>query len=623
MKNSFCGLSAPHQPKEKLTNILERMGQNSSSDETSQLLIESTGSSGIAVSGQDKTRCLIAQGGLVGAIAGSPYWSSDDLENIHRQSGFAESITTAYLRHGMDLLKFLRGAFSLALTDTANNETLLAIDRMGICQLYYSYNPNEGIVFGTEARSLHAHGEFPPLINDQAIFDYLYFHMVPSPGSVFQDQYKLKPGECLNYSFGKLTNRQYWAADFDETGRSGRRQLEDELIELLRQSVRRSSPDDRTGCFLSGGIDSSTIAGILAELQKHAKSFTIGFQEKGYDETDFARVTAGHFNTEQTEYFVSPSDVVDILPRIAESYDEPFGNSSVVPTYYCARLAKENGIDSLLAGDGGDELFGGNVRYVTQQVFGIYEHVPQWLRSALIEPISFKMPGADKFLPTRKLQSYIRQAKVPMPDRFETYNHLNRGPIDGILHPEFLASLHTNAPIELFRNTYNSSNATSMLNKMLELDWKFTLADNDLRKVNRMCELANIEVRYPFLDDDIVEFSARVPPSMKISLFRLRHFFKRAMRDFLPQQVLRKSKHGFGLPFGVWMKSYKPLQDLAYDSLSDIGKRNIVQPAYLDQLIQAHRSAHAHYYGEFIWVLLMLELWLKTHSDQTTSGTRA
>jgi asparagine synthase (glutamine-hydrolysing) len=149
---------------------------------------------------------------------------------------------------------------------------------------------------------------------------------------------------------------------------------------------------------------------------------------------------------------------------------------------------------------------------------------------------------------------------------------------------------------------------------VLQLDWKFTLADNDLRKVGAMCDLADINVRYPFLDDDLVDFSARVPANMKISRFRLRHFFKHAMKPFLPPEVLTKSKHGFGLPFGIWMKSHTPLQELAYDCLSDIGKRNIVQPAYLDKLINAHQSTHAHYYGEFIWVLMMLELWFRKHN---------
>jgi asparagine synthase (glutamine-hydrolysing) len=154
-----------------------------------------------------------------------------------------------------------------------------------------------------------------------------------------------------------------------------------------------------------------------------------------------------------------------------------------------------------------------------------------------------------------------------------------------------------------------------MLNKMLELDWKYTLADNDLRKVNLMCELAGIGVQYPMLDDDLVDFSTRVPPEMKIHRFRLRHFFKHAMKDFLPPKILGKSKHGFGLPFGIWMKSYKPLRDLAYDSLTDLKKRNFVQSSYLDELIQSHDSVHAHYYGEFIWVLMMLELWLEKHDN--------
>ena len=165
------------------------------------------------------------------------------------------------------------------------------------------------------------------------------------------------------------------------------------------------------------------------------------------------------------------------------------------------------------------------------------------------------------------------------------------------------------------RETYGYEHAISMLDKMLYLDWQQALADNDIRKVNRMCEAAGMGVCYPFLDDEVVDFSLRLPANLKVKGFKLRYFFKRAMQEYLPPKVLHKPKHGFGLPFGVWMNSFQPLQELAYDSISDFKKRNYLQPAYLDRLVLQHRQDHAAYYGEFIWALMMLELWLKKKAN--------
>jgi asparagine synthase (glutamine-hydrolysing) len=233
------------------------------------------------------------------------------------------------------------------------------------------------------------------------------------------------------------------------------------------------------------------------------------------------------------------------------------------------------------------------------------------MKKTLIEPLAFRMPGASRFWPTRKLQSYIRQARVPMPERLETYNYLHRTPPDQVLESPFLDSIDVEGPLRQLRSVYNGTGATSMIDNMLALDWKFTLADNDLRKVVRMCDLAGVDVRFPFLDDELVEFSCSIPADLKIRGFTLRYFFKKAMQDFLPKAVLEKSKHGFGLPFGIWMKSNDRLRELAYDSINDFAGRGIVQPGYIDSLKEAHGSVHAHYYGEFIWLLMMLELWMK------------
>jgi asparagine synthase (glutamine-hydrolysing) len=210
----------------------------------------------------------------------------------------------------------------------------------------------------------------------------------------------------------------------------------------------------------------------------------------------------------------------------------------------------------------------------------------------------------------RKLRSFIRQASVPLPDRLETYNFLNRSPLADILEPEFLAEVDVMQPLALLREVYQRTASTSQVNRMMHLDLKFTLADNDLRKVSRMCELAGVEVRYPLLDEALVEFSGELPASLKVNGLKLRYFFKQALKDFLPPETLAKTKHGFGLPFGLWLRNYKPLADLAQESLRAFQGRGIVKPSYVRELRQQHETSHANYFGVMIWVIITLERWL-------------
>jgi asparagine synthase (glutamine-hydrolysing) len=202
-----------------------------------------------------------------------------------------------------------------------------------------------------------------------------------------------------------------------------------------------------------------------------------------------------------------------------------------------------------------------------------------------------------------------------MPVRMESYNHLERAGVESVLEADFLAEVNVEEPRQHLTEIYDSVNAETMLNRMLALDFKITLADNDLPKVSRMCQMAETEAVYPLLSDDVLEFSLRVPVRWKLKGLTLRWFFKHALRDFLPQQILRKKKQGFGLPFGVWMGQHDGLRELAYGSLRGLKSRNVVRSSYIDELIRLHATEHATYYGVMIWVLMMLEQWYQAHED--------
>jgi asparagine synthase (glutamine-hydrolysing) len=437
--------------------------------------------------------------------------------------------------------------------------------------------------------------------------------MVPGPDTVFFNQTQLLPGHYLLYKNNKLTTNRYWTIDFYENENRSFAPKKDQFLSLLRESLIQENGTQNVGTFLSGGTDSSTVTGILSELVDHpVKTFSIGFDAEGYDESYYSRLVSKHFNTDHHEYYVTPNDVLEAVQIIARTYDKPFGNSSAIPTYYCAKLAEDNGITKLLAGDGGDELFGGNSRYAKQQVFSHYAKVPSPLRN-LLENVVINQNIVKNSGIARKLSRYIEQSKVPMPDRLESYNLINFIGAETIFEKEFLSHVDQSAPIQMLRNTYRISDGYSLINRMLALDMYYTLSENDIPKVTNMCHQAHIDVGFPLLNDDLVNFSLHLPPRDKLRGQKLRYFFKKALSDLLPGEVISKKKHGFGLPFGVWLNSYKPLREMSMDSISDLKKRKIIKPEFIDRITGDYLSEHASYYGTLIWVLLILEQWLKHH----------
>jgi asparagine synthase (glutamine-hydrolysing) len=362
---------------------------------------------------------------------------------------------------------------------------------------------------------------------------------------------------------------------------------------------------------LSGGLDSSTVAGLLAEVtQTPARSFTIGFDSERHDEMHYARAAVKHFKLTPYQHYLTPDEAVAVLPMMARLYDEPFGNSSAIPTYYCGKLARENGVGVLLAGDGGDELFAGNSRYGTQTVFEHYNRIPSILRKGLLEPIALALPDGMRFAPLRKLRNYVRYAMTPMPDRMLAYEHMSESEARSTFERAFLNGVDLAQPMAIARRAYTRPESQSMLQRMMHLDLEIALADNDLRKVTVMTRAAGIRVRFPFLDEDLAAFSARVPPPLLMKGSALRSFYKFALKDFLPPDVLAKKKHGFGMPYDLWLRTNPRMKEIICDSLTRFKRRGYCVGKYLDDLVASHDKDDSRSAGR-AWDIMTLELWLQ------------
>ena len=505
------------------------------------------------------------------------------------------------------------GDFSVAIP-LPDGGHFLAVDRFAIESLCYAVQDGR-LHFATRADELAQHLGMTE-IDPQAIFDYLFHHCIPSPRTIYAGISRLPPAHYALFQDGRLEIAPYWTAHFEEPSTADFGALRDEFRSILTTAVReRLSPEGKTACFLSGGTDSSTVAGILRETTGQAPAcYSIGFEAAGYDEMEYARIAAKAFGAEHHEYYVTPSDLVSAIPDVAAHYDQPFGNSSAVPAFYCARKAQEDGYARILAGDGGDELFGGNTRYAKERVFHLYSQIPSALRTGIADPL-FANPLTSRIPLLKKGSSYIAQARVPMPDRMQSYNLLQRLGLKEVLTPTFLASVNADSPRQRQREVWDQGPIdASLVNRMLAFDWRYTLAENDLPKVVGTTALANVEVAFPLLDTRLLDFSMKLPTQYKLKGLKLRWFFKEALRGFLPDEILTKKKHGFGLPFGPWAVKDEALHALASDSLRGIAARGLVRTDFVDSLLTHRLREHAGYYGEMVWILMMLEQWLRKHA---------
>lgn len=583
------------------------------------------GPAGVAVSARFATQQIYAGPAILVACDAELYNEHDLRALSPSRRAPAEDAPTAsllaelYERLGVDFVEKLQGKFSLVIWDGRQRTLLAAVDGFAINPLVYCQTA-DALLVASRVDALLKSGEVRAQVNPPALANILNFSSDLGPATILSGVQRLLPGTLLIASEGQMRVRQYWDMRYGLEERPSKARLTRELESVVERAVAShcaSGSFAATGAFLSGGTDSSTVVGMMARTERGpVKAFSIGFSEQSFNELEYARITAEKFRAEHYTSLVGPEDCLEALPHMIRYFDEPFGNSSAIPTYFCARLAAQNGVGVLLAGDGGDELFGGNERYATDQIFQFYQRFPGLLRKGLIEPALAALPFQNGL--AGKARRYVRRSNLPNPQRMFSHQFLCAHPMAEIFHDDFLKALGDYSVVSVPSRYYSQAPGRDHLDRLLYLDTKITLADNDLPKVTRMSELAGVQARFPFLDRSVAEFSGRIPARWKVKGLEKRYLFKRAFRNLLPAEVIRKKKHGFGIPVSVWMKQDPRMREFSRDTLfsSKASGRGYFRPGAVEDLYRKFERDETTYYGDTLWTFLAIELWHRQVMDQ-------
>ena len=389
-------------------------------------------------------------------LEGSARWLDTSLQQLAARSGDAAALIAAYGKFGTDVPKLLGGPFAIAIFDADQDLLLAASDRMGATRVFYACSA-AGTTISTSLAEVVDSSRVSPTLDAQSLYDYVYFHAVPAPRTVYRDVRTLRRAETLVIKRGQTTINRHWTPSW-----TSHEFKPDDAAAAIKQrlhvAVERCIPvgSATADCFLSGGLDSSSVAGVCSDIMSpdRVRAFSIGFAEPEYDETQFASAAASAFKIRWHRHQLTPDEVCESLPSVISSFDEPFGNSSALAVYHCARVAASQGVERLLAGDGGDEIFGGNYRYAKQLIFERYQRLPAALRRTIIEPIAAattNLPGPPIL---RKAQSFVAQASVPLPDRLQSYNFLRRLESGTVFADSLIASIDPDEPRQLQGREY-------------------------------------------------------------------------------------------------------------------------------------------------------------------------
>jgi asparagine synthase (glutamine-hydrolysing) len=530
-----------------------------------------------------------------------------------------EVIVHLYEDEGEACVERLRGMFAFAIYDKRERKLFMARDRVGVKPLHYAVVAG-GIVFGSEIKSLLQHKAVNREVNFEAISDFFSYGYVPDPHSAFRGIEKLPPGHTLTFKDSRLTTRCYWDFDYPERNREPVREESyyiERLRELLAESVRlRLVSDVPLGAFLSGGIDSSTVVAMMArEMGRPVKTFSIGFTEASFDELDYARITARHFNTEHHEFVVTP-DVCNIVEEIVWHHDEPFADVSSIPTYIVSKMAREH-VTVALSGDGGDELFAGYERYLVDSERAKFERVPRFIRRGVMLPLSRALPSGAYG------KNFLRNIALDGDERYvDSLSHFHEEKKRGLLSTEFLNAIKDHDSSEEFRRIYNSPASRERIDHLLYLDSKTYLPGDIMTKVDRMSMAHSLEAREPLLDHKLIEFVAQIPSSLKLRGSETKSILKRAIRGLIPDEIIDRKKQGFDVPIQHWFK--KDLRAMLLDTLtgSRARQRGYFKPgaveAILDEHMRGRRDNSRH-----LWGLLTLELWHHQFIDRQPEAAYA
>ncbi len=536
--------------------------------------------------------------------------------HIFRTRTDTETIVHAYEEWGVDCPNRFNGMFAFAIWDDRRKQLFLARDRIGIKPLYYYFDEHR-LVFGSELKSIVQLPTVPRELDLEALDLFLTYEYIPAPYSILKGIRKLPPGHLLLAKEGKIETHQYWEVHFQENGRSFE-DYKEELLDILQDSVKkRLISDVPLGAFLSGGIDSSTIVALMSRvMDQPVKTFSIGFENQTYNELDYARTIAKHFNTDHHELIIQP-DALAWTEKLVYMLDEPFGDFSIFPTYLVSKMAREH-VKVVLSGDGGDELFGGYETYIADWTDRAYRRmVPEVVREKMIAPIAAWLP------PTEKKKGLINRIK-----RFVEGSHLP----EDLEHTRWMTFLaeeekakfysedvvmarNGRTAYDFMRQYFRKAATRDPLNRQLYVDIKTYLVDDILVKVDRMSMAVSLEARVPFLDHRVVEFSARVPGEYKLNKNRTKIILKEALKELLPPEIIHRGKEGFSIPIKSWIK--KELKPLMLDVLSPetIKRDRLFNPAYVQRLIDEH-LANKENHSHRLWALMVFHIWKSIYLDR-------
>jgi asparagine synthase (glutamine-hydrolysing) len=526
-----------------------------------------------------------------------------------------EVILAAYSVLGPDCLTELRGMFALAIWDAHHRTLFLARDRFGKKPLYFRVD-GEGIAFASEPKAFLAEPGFTPRPDLEGIAQYLSYHYVPSPYSAFSGVSRIRPAHYALVDAGGMTTTRYWRLRYQPKSAQTEREATEQLVAELREATRlRLISDVPLGAFLSGGVDSSAIVALMAqETNAPVKTFSIGFAEKDFDELTYARAVAQQYGTDHREFIVRP-DATEIFADLVWHYNEPYADSSAIPTYYLAKLTREH-VTVALNGDGGDEAFGGYSRYLVPRGVQMYSRLPLEARAALAGIAGHVPRAAPRGSLQARASRWFRRNSLP-PARWAAANRLyfDRDLRETVWSRDFQRTVAHVEPTDVFMDESCQAESDDLLDAMLAADVNWYLPDGLLVKVDIATMAHGLEARSPFIDHKVMEFAATLPSSMKVRHRTTKYILKEAFRTRLPADIIDRPKKGFSVPLRHWFRH--ELKEFAYDTLLDgrARQRGYFNMPQIERLLDEHASGTRDW-QENIWILLMLELWHRTFIDR-------